>query len=191
MTFWTTAEYDPVGYRQAMLRENAPLSLLSAVKKYGREAVHMALRNQTAKALAALGTDDKNLMQISSLVADACLRSSRIASFRMPTLVMFFSALSCGEFKIYGAVSAKGVIDALQAAHDTLNAVEAPLLKERATRLYLKATQQERDNSITWEQYASRHNIDLDKFPTMTKYIEQSNLAHDVTPPSDKRLEQE
>lgn len=87
-------------------------SMARAEVVYGAANVTALIRSHLAVALVAMGDEGKMDRADVALCAQAIADAPKLRVLKFPTVLAFFHALKCGEYKIYGQLTTRKLMEA-------------------------------------------------------------------------------
>lgn len=151
-------EHCALHMRKAIEMEDSMPSLGRAVAVYGRDVVSSHLSTHLTAALITMGeTKAEKIDQYTVRSVGRSMAATRQwPHLRYSTIIGFFHSLTCGEYKIYGDVTPRKIMECFneycENANDREGAIRLEIEREKAER-----ERREHDaRCISWEERRSR-----------------------------------
>lgn len=125
------------------------------VAAYGEEGIATLIAAHISDALLRLGEERDADPYDVRFTAGAICQSERFRLLRFTTVLGFFHLLKCGEFDIYGRVTPRRILEAFRKYAIEAQAQENRLAYEKACREKEAEMERDRQEAISWEQYAA------------------------------------
>lgn len=125
------------------------------VSTYGEEGIGAIVATHMTDAILRMGEDRDVDPYDVQFIASAICESERFKTLRFTTVLGFFHLLKCGEFDIYGKVTPRKILEAFRKYAIEAQAQENRLAYEKACREKEAEMERDRQEAISWEQYAA------------------------------------
>lgn len=157
------------------------------VSTYGEEGIGAIVATHMTDAILRMGEDRDVDPYDVQFIASAICESERFKTLRFTTVLGFFHLLKCGEFDIYGKVTPRKILEAFRKYAITAQAKENRIAYEKACREKEAERERDRQEAISWEQYAASKGLpDASLMDYAIRVIQEGNpTAPGIAPKSD------
>ena len=142
-------------YQQA-IASGVP-TLVRLTKSYGEDVVAPLLEVHITSAIIAMGEESDVEPTDIKFVAQAICQSENLRTLNMASVMTFFHKLKCGEFKIFGKVTPRKIMEAMQDYVEIAKEKERKAFADIQKQEEKLAWEKHQQEAVTFEQYkASR-----------------------------------